>query len=59
MLAVDPSLVREDRLAAPTKGAADGVRGDPARASAELGRLGVDLVVESTVEAIRKSTARR
>ena len=30
-LAVDPSLVREDRLAAPSKGAADGVRGDPAQ----------------------------
>ena len=59
MLAVDPSLVREDRLGAPTKGPADGVRGDPARASAELGRLGADLVVEKTVEAIRQATAHR
>ena len=59
MLAVDPSLVREDKLAAPTKGPADGVRGDPSHASAELGRLGADLVVERTVEAIRKATARR
>jgi creatinine amidohydrolase/Fe(II)-dependent formamide hydrolase-like protein len=59
MLAIDPSLVREDKLGAPTKGAADGVQGDPAHASAELGRLGADLVVERTVEAIRQATARR
>jgi creatinine amidohydrolase/Fe(II)-dependent formamide hydrolase-like protein len=59
MLAVDPSLVRQDKLAAPNKGAADGVRGDPSHASAELGRLGADLVVEQTVEAIRQATARR
>ena len=59
MLAVDPSLVREDKLAAPTKGPADGVHGDPTHASAELGRLGTDLVIERTVEAIRKATARR
>jgi len=58
-LAVDPSLVRTDRLGAATKGAADGVHGDPRRASAELGREGVDLVVSRTVEAIRKATARR
>ena len=58
-LAVDPSLVRIDRLGAATKGAADGVSGDPRRATAELGRLGADLVVERTVDAIRKATARR
>jgi creatinine amidohydrolase/Fe(II)-dependent formamide hydrolase-like protein len=58
-LAVDPSLVRADKLAAPTKGPADGVHGDPRHASVELGRLGADLVVEKTVEAIRKATARR
>ena len=58
-LAVDPSLVRMDKLGAATKGAADGVRGDPRRASADLGRLGADLVIERTVEAIRKATARR
>jgi creatinine amidohydrolase/Fe(II)-dependent formamide hydrolase-like protein len=58
-LAIDPSLVREDRLGAPNRGPADGVHGDPKRASAELGRLGVDLVVDRTVAAIRKATARR
>ncbi len=58
-LAVDPGLVRTDRLGAATRGAADGVHGDPRRASAELGRLGVDLVVRRTVEAIRKAAAPR
>jgi len=58
-LAVDPALVRIDRLGAPNKGAADGVVGDPRKATAELGELGVDLVVERTVDAIRRATARR
>jgi creatinine amidohydrolase/Fe(II)-dependent formamide hydrolase-like protein len=58
-LAIDPSLVRTDRLAASTHGAADGVRGDPRAATAGLGRLGTDLIVRETVEAIRKATARR
>lgn len=60
MLAVEPQMVRagslrEDR--APS--AASGVDGDPRRASAELGRLGVDLVVARTVDAIRQSSKRR
>ncbi|MBZ9991878.1 creatininase family protein [Mesorhizobium sp. BH1-1-5] len=55
MLAVDPSLVRKDRLAGPSKlGAGDGVYGgDPARSSAEFGQLGVDLIVDGTTDAIR------
>jgi creatinine amidohydrolase/Fe(II)-dependent formamide hydrolase-like protein len=55
MLAVDPSMVREDRLASPPKlGARDGVYGgDPARSSAELGQLGVDLIVNGTTDEIR------
>ncbi len=57
-LAVDPSLVRADLLKAP-KGKADGVYGDPARATAELGKAGLDLIVERTVAAIRKATSRR
>lgn len=55
MLALDPRYVRRDRLAG-TRG--QGVTGDPARASAELGRLGVDAIVERTVAAIVKATAR-
>jgi creatinine amidohydrolase/Fe(II)-dependent formamide hydrolase-like protein len=59
-LAVDPRLVRTERLGAGTKlAASDGVYGDPHRASAELGQLGVDLIVGETVAAIRKSIAKR
>jgi creatinine amidohydrolase/Fe(II)-dependent formamide hydrolase-like protein len=58
-LAIDPSLVRADRLGSASKGAADGVHGDPRAATAELGRLGTHLVIERSVEAIRKATARR
>ena len=60
-LSVDPKLVRMDRLK-PGTGlgeGGDGVDGDPRRASAELGRLGVETIVPHTVEAIRKSIAAR
>ena len=53
MLAVDATKVRKDKLAAQ----AEGVSGDPTRASAELGRLGTDLMVQQTVAAIRKAKA--
>jgi len=59
-LAVDASLVRAERLQAePRSGKAEGVYGDPRRASAELGLLGVNLIVTQTVDAIRKASARR
>jgi creatinine amidohydrolase len=59
-LAVDPRLVRSDRLRAGTGTAGgDGVDGDPSRASAELGRLGEELIVSRTVAAIRKAIAQR
>ncbi len=58
-LALAPELVRGDRLAAPNKGVADGVHGDARRASAELGKLGVELIVQRSVEGLRKATARR
>jgi len=58
-LAIDPSLVRADRLGAASTLRADGVHGDPRAATAELGRLGTELVIERSVEAIRKATARR
>jgi creatinine amidohydrolase len=55
-LAVDPRLVREDRLKPGVKREnSDGVNGDPGRSSAELGQLGVDLIVTRTVDAIRKA----
>ena len=59
-LAIDPALVRTEKLATGAKpGPADGVRGDPRRATAELGQLGVDAIVAATVDAIRRATARR
>lgn len=55
-LAVDPSLVRQDRL---RDAARPGVSGDPRRATAELGQTGIDLVVSRTVDAVRAAVARR
>ena len=54
-LAVDPALVRTDRL---KSGPGEGVHGDPKGATAELGKVGVDLIVAKTVEAIRKAITR-
>ena len=56
MLAVDPRLVRADRLGA-RAGPTEGVHGDPRRSSAELGQLGVDVIVTQTVAAIREGQA--
>jgi creatinine amidohydrolase/Fe(II)-dependent formamide hydrolase-like protein len=57
-LAVDPSLVRGEAL---TGGVAlnekNGVHGDPRRATAELGQLGVQQIIDVSVAAIRKLTA--
>jgi creatinine amidohydrolase/Fe(II)-dependent formamide hydrolase-like protein len=54
MLAADPALVRQEALAsAPAAGGADGVRGDPRRATAALGRPGLEHIVEASVAAIR------
>ncbi len=55
-LAVDPALVRTGELAAGRDlDAAHGVYGDPRGASAELGRIGVDLIVQRSVDAIRRA----
>ncbi|HET6551950.1 MAG TPA: creatininase family protein [Dyella sp.] len=55
-LAVAPQMVRLDPLQhGPKLGAADGVYGgDPRRASADLGQLGVDAIVLHTTEALKK-----
>ena len=58
-LAIDPELVRIDRMKSATPAKSDGVYGDPRRSSAELGKQAVDLIVVRTVAAIRKATARR
>ncbi|MBF0875743.1 creatininase family protein [Gluconobacter cerevisiae] len=55
MLAVDPSLVRQEALRkAPKPGVAEGVYGgDPRRASAGLGRIGTDMQIRAAVAAIQ------
>lgn len=58
-LAVDPRLVRTDRLRSGIAlGGAEGVYGDPRRASAELGQLGVEIIVAHTADAIKKAVRR-
>src|SRR6204780_5088049 len=60
MLPLDPSLVREDRLSKGAKfGSADGVYGDPSKASARLGMLGVDAIVFQTVAAVKSAASQR
>jgi len=59
MLAIDPSLVRADRMQDAGADKEDGVNGDPAQSSSSLGKIGVDLVLKRTVEAIRRATARQ
>jgi len=60
MLALAPGMVRGELLGnVPKPAANDGVYGDPRRANAEVGQLGVDAIVASTVAAIKLATARR
>lgn len=59
MLAVDPSQVRTDSLAAGSRpGALPGVSGNPAKASAATGKPAADAIVARSVAAIRAATAR-
>ncbi len=58
-LAVDPGLVRLAKLDAAAGSAAVGVSGDPRRATAELGKSGVDAIVIQSVAAIRAAIAHR
>jgi len=56
-LALAPDQVRGDLMrSAPPSGS--GVIGDPRRATAELGQIGVDAIVAQTVAAIQKATRR-
>jgi len=60
MLAIDPSVVHADKLAAAAQGGAGvGVTGDPRPASASLGRFGVEAIVDRSVAAIRSAIAAR
>ncbi len=59
-LAVDPALVRAHALAGGTKPTErDGVSGDPTLATAALGQLGLDRIVQASVDAIREAIRRR
>jgi len=59
-LAVDPTLVRSGQLTQGSLGAgADGVAGDPRRATAEAGQLGVQGIVDASVAAIHKAIQTR
>ena len=54
MLAIDPAMVRPEALAQAAKaGPREGVHGDPRRATAELGQIGIDRQVERSVQVIR------
>ena len=57
MLAVDPRLVRAERLAQPPA-ASDGTYGDPRPSTAALGQAGVELIVAASVNAIRRAIVR-
>jgi creatinine amidohydrolase len=61
LMAVAPQMVRSDAMkTAPKPGLADGVYGgDPRRATAALGELGIDAIIAHTVDAIRAETAGR
>ena len=60
MLALDPHLVRSDRLHdAAAFVPAQGVHGDARRSSAAAGQAGVDLIIARTTEAIRRDAALR
>ena len=55
-LAVDKNLVRTDQLAqAAAQAPANGVNGDPRRATAELGQGGLQHIVDATVTAVREA----
>ena len=56
-LAVDPSLVRGVMLKDSAKPAeVPGVQGDPRRATAQLGQLGVQQIIDASVAAIQRLT---
>ncbi|MEO7851484.1 MAG: creatininase family protein [Rubrivivax sp.] len=56
LMAVDSTHVWPKEMT-PGNAKADGVTGDPTRASAELGKSGLDLIVKRSVAAIRAATA--
>ncbi len=59
LLAVAPQHIRTDKLAPGGGFEGSGVRGNPAKASAEFGKKGIELKVETAVSRIRKLIAER
>lgn len=60
MLAIDKSLVRAELLAQGAKTSpADGVYGDPRKSTPELGQIGVQIIVDQTVQAIKSAIQQR
>lgn len=60
MLAVDPLRIRAEPMRAPpAPEASSGVSGEPSQASAALGRIGTDLIVQRTEQAIRQALSNR
>ena len=59
LLAVAPEHIRRDKLAPAGGFDGSGVSGDPARATAEYGRKGMELKVEAAVRQIRSLTSAR
>lgn len=59
LMAVDPKLIRQDKIANGGGFVGSGVAGNPARATAAYGRHGLDMIVDSTVALIRQSIARK
>jgi creatinine amidohydrolase/Fe(II)-dependent formamide hydrolase-like protein len=60
MLAIDPAAVRPEAFAQAAKaGSREGVQGDPRRATAELGQIGVERQIERSVQVIREAARAR
>lgn len=57
-MAIDPQLVRTDRLHDLKPDTAQGVYGDPARSNAQAGQQGVELIVSHTIQAIQRRIVR-
>ena len=59
-LAIDKSLVRTDLMAEGARpGSPNGVAGDPRKSSVELGKIGVQIIVDRSVQAIQEAIRQR
>jgi creatinine amidohydrolase len=57
LMAVDPSMVRSHALAQPASSRlTNGVYGDPTKSSAELGQMGIKIIVDKSIQTIREVT---